>query len=372
ALVLGTRDPAAATDVLCAAATVAILTDGDPARVLEPRGPLVPKAVSLVAPSPLAGRPRIGVLATALGDEADVETIAALGQGLRDGNLGELVVFGAGSLDLPHNRLLQGRVSRLVDAAAFDGETLAYTIAGEGIDLLLDAGGLAAPLHADALAHHPARRVLSWLNAPCALPWTEDAVPAGASLARLETTTRPERGDGPLLIGTDVLPGQLQDDFLDALAALLEQLPEARLLLRDRDFSHQDNVAILIERCQPRGIADRIEIVDGSPLAFAAGLDLYVAPFRALSGQDVITAAAVATPCVALRGPARHLNLGAAALDALGLGEYAAADIGEFITIAAALAADADASRRFAAAAAVAPAFNPSSFASALLGSLEE
>lgn len=371
ALVLAGNDPAAGADVLCAAATVAILTGDDPIRRLDRQAALMPAAAPLVAPAPLPVRPRIGVLATALGDEADIETIAALAQGLRDGNLGDLVVFGAGTLDLPHNRLLQGRVTRLVDAAAFNGETLAHTVAGEGIDLLLDAGGLAAPLHATALAHHPAGIVLSWLNAPCALPWTDGGLGAGARLARLETTSRPERAEGPPLIGTDILPGQLHDDFLDALAALLERLPEARLLLRNRDFSHQDNVATLIERCQPRGIADRIEIVDGTPLSFAAGLDLYVAPFRALSGQDVITAASVATPCVALRGSAPHLNLGAATLDALGLGEYAAADAGEFVAIAATLATDTDASRRFAAAAAVAPAFNPSAFASALLGSLD-
>lgn len=371
ALAQASGDPAAGADVLCAAATVAVLTGGDPVRHLDRHGALIPITAPLVAPAPLPPRPRVGVLATALGDEADIETIAALAQGLRDGNLGELVVFGAGTLDLPHNRLLQGRVTRLVDAAAFDGETLAHTVAGEGIDLLLDAGGLAAPLHAAALALHPAGIVMSWLNAPCALPWTEGAIPATARLARLEPTARPDRAEGPLLIGTDVLPGQLHEEFLDALAALLERLPDARLLLRDRDFSHQDNVATLIERCQPLGIAGRIEIVDGSPLSFAAGLDLYVAPFRALGGQDVITAVSVATPCVALRGAAPWQNLGAATLDALGLGEYAARDIGDFVAVAAALAADADASRRFAAAAAVAPAFNPSAFASALLGSLD-
>lgn len=370
AIAVGKVEPAAGPDVLCAAATIATLTGGDPARSLNRHASLLPAARPLVAAASLPERPRIGVLATALGDEADIETIAALAQGLRETGFGDLVVFGAGTLDRPHNRPLQGRVQRLIDAAAFDGETLAYTIAGEGIDLLLDAGGLAAPMHALALAHHPASRTLAWLNAPCALPWTDAVAPAGAALARLETTARPERGTGPTLIGTDIVPGQLHDDFLDALAALLGRLPDARLLFRDREFSHPDTVAALIERCQPRGIADRIEIVDGGPLAFAAGLDLYVAPFVALNGQDVVTATAVATPCVALRGEVRHRNHAAAVLDALGLGDHAAADAASLVALGAALAADRNAPGRIAEAATAAPAFTPAAFVSALMGSI--
>ncbi|WP_165837640.1 hypothetical protein [Zavarzinia aquatilis] len=372
AIALGESEPAAGPDVLCAAATIATLRGADPARSLSRNAGLLPAAGPLMPAAALPERPRVGVLATALGDEADVETIAALAQGLREAGCGDLTVFGAGTLDRPHNRPLQGRVQRHIDAAAFDGETLAHTVAGEGIDLLLDAGGLAAPMHTLALAHHPALRTLAWLNAPCALPWTDGAVPAGAALARLGTTARPARSDGPTLIGTDIVPGQLHDDFLDALAALLDQVPDARLLFRDREFSHPDTVAALVERCGPRGIADRIEIVDGSPLAFAAGLDLYVAPFVALNGQDVVTATAVATPCVALRGTVRHRNHGAAALDALGLGDHAAADVAAFVAIGAALATDRGASARIAEAAATAPAFSPAAFATALMESIAQ
>lgn len=322
----------------------------------------------------LPERPRVGILATALGDENDLETVAALAQGLRE--LGcESVLFGAGNLGAAHNRAFQGRVGRHIDAAEFDPVTLAHTVAGESLDLLLDAGGVAAPLHLATLAHHPAPRVAGWLNLPftagmAGIDRALGAVPPPTGiLARLDAAPRLQPFDDVPLIGADLCAGQLHDDLLACFAAMLGAVPGARLLLRDRELSHADMVGSLIERFTALGIAERTEVVDADAATFAAGLDLLVAPFAALSGQDVVTATGFATPSVALRGPTPWNHQGADALFALGLGDRVGATPAEVTAIAAGLLADRAAAR--AATAAVretAPAFKPAAFAAGILG----
>ncbi len=366
-------EPEAAAEVACALLAAAVLTPGDPARpadaaktaaaLLEPAPALVPLA------SPLPEKPLVGVLATSLGHGRDAESVSVLARGLREIGAGGLILFGAGPIEAEHNALLQGMVERYVDAGAADGATLAYMVAGEGVDLLLDAGGLAAPSHAVALAHHPAGRCLAWLNAPCALPWTDGHLAAGP--ARLDRIERPARPEAPPTIGADIAPGQLHDDFLAALAAVLAAVPGARLALHDREFTHPDAVAQLVERCSVLGIADRIEIVAGTDVAFAADLDLLLAPFAALDANDVLTATQVGTPAIALRGRAAHRRLAADALTGLGLGAHVADSVDTFVALAVSLIGDAvarhGAAARVSAAAASAPAFSPAAFARAVL-----
>ncbi|MCF4166595.1 tetratricopeptide repeat protein [Zavarzinia compransoris] len=328
------------------------------------------------ASAPLPDRPRVGILATALADEADLETVAVLAQGLRELG-GETVLFGAGALGAGHNRAFQGRIGRHIDAAEFDPLTLAHTIAGEDLDLLLDAGGVAAPLHLAALAHHPAPRVAGWLNLPfsAGLAGIDRALgaapPASGILARFDAAPRLAPFDDVPLIGADVQAGQLHNDLLATFAAMLRAVPDARLLLRDRELSHPDMVGSLIERFTALGIADRIEVVDADAPTFAAGLDLMVAPFAAISGQDVITAAGFATPGVALRGRTPWNRQGADALAALGLGDRVGEAPADLAAIAARLLADRAAARAATAAAIErAPAFKPAAFAAGLLDAL--
>lgn len=336
------------------------------------------------------GLQRIGILASALSHPRDIETIAALGQGLREVGGPELVVFGTGSLSAPVNRLLQGRITRHIDAGEFDGDTLAYTIASENLDLLLDAGGIGAAQHMAALAQHPAGLTAAWLNAAFAghTPGLDllvggNALDAGqvsmplalcetGLVARLDRSARLDTGghETPLL-GADILPGQLHDDLLAAWASILHRLPQSRLLLRDREMSHPDTVSFLIARAQSLGIAERIEIVSGKDTDFAADLDLLLTPFVATNGHDVVTAAAVATPAVALAGPVRHRRFSAAALVSLGLGAHVATTVDDYVGLATNLATDGEARQRTAQAAAQAAAFSPRIFAQGLLAAID-
>jgi tetratricopeptide (TPR) repeat protein len=358
------------------------------ALVAQIQGPLC-GAAPIVGHVTTAPR-RIGVLAAALTHPRDLETIAVLGQGLRDSGAAELVVFGNGALAAPRNRLLQSRVSRHIDAADFDGDTLAYTIASENLDILLDAGGIGAALHLSTLAQHPAGCTAAWLNGAFTgfapgldlmigggtLDLGTGTLPVAACAAglvgRLERNPCLITGNAVPLLGADILPGQLHDELLQAWAAILARVPQARLLLRDREMSHPDNVASLIARASALGIADRIEIVDGVDHAFTAGLDLLLTPFVAADGHDVVTAAAVATPAVALAGPVRHRRFAAAALATLGLGAQVAQTVDGYVEIAVGLIGDPQARQRTADAAAAAPAFAPQRFAQALLDALRE
>lgn len=365
-------DPEAAAELFAAGLFTAALHPLSPACPL-PRS-LTGQPLVAATDAPLPTQPRIGILATALGPERDLECLAQLAAGLRERGA-TVVVFGAGTLSSAHNRPLQGKVQTMIDAAGFDGATLAFTIRSEAIDLLIDAGGVYAPLHLAALAHHPAPRVAGWLN----LPFAADALgldrslgaepPASGLIARLGLAPQLAVSHPQPLIGADVWAGQLHEDFLAAVAAILRAAPEARLLLRDRNLSHPDTVATLVERCTAHGFVDRIEIVEGDDLSFAAGLDLLLAPFAALSGHDVVSATAVATPAVALAGDRPWRRQGADALAALGLGERIAVDTADYIAKALTLLADPAAARQVTAArAATAPAFAAGAFAAGLIG----
>ncbi|MDD3445583.1 MAG: hypothetical protein PHS60_09245, partial [Zavarzinia sp.] len=363
-------DEDAAAEIAAAALHVALLSPATktlPATVAA-EAPLVEPD-----PSPLPERPRIGVLATALGGPGDIESVATLAQGLRETGA-SLVVFGAGPLTAPHNRLLQGRVGRHIDAAEFDAFTLAHTVMTEGVDLLLDAGGIAAPLHLATLAHHPAPRTAGWLNLPldtgvAGLDRVLGAAPpASGIIGRLDASPRLLPADDVPLIGADIGAGAMHDDLLQALAAILRTVPDARLLLRDHELSHPDMVGTLIERFGALSIADRIEIVDTDHVTFIAGLDLLLHPFVAESGNDVVDATAHGTPAIALRGTSPWRRQGANALQALGLGSRVAATCDDYAAIGAGLLADrARARAETAAVTATAPAFAPAAFATGLL-----
>lgn len=362
-------DPQAAAEIYAAGLFVAALA---PSAAAQPPA-LAGTPLVAAATAPLPDRPRVGLLVTALGPERDLEAVGQLAAGLRDAGA-QVIAFGAGALASAHNRPFQGKVHNMIDAAGFDGETLAYTIMGEDLDLLIDAGGVYAPLHLAAMAHHPAPRVAAWLNLPFAegVAGVDRALAArpaaGGMLLRAGTACQTAVANEAPLIGADVWLGQLQDDFLAAIGAILARRPDARLLLRDRELSQPDTVAVLVERCTAHGFVDRIEIVDGDDLSFAAGLDLMLAPFVAVAGHDVVNAATVATPAVALAGSRPAGRQAALALHALGLGDRVAASPDDYVAKAVALLTDrAEARTATAAAIAKAPTFDANAFAARLL-----
>lgn len=319
-------------------------------------------AVPLTARAPLPeGGLRLGLL---LGNPLDgdlLASVAAFAEGCRSLDGVVLIAFGDGPLDQACHAPLQGRIDQWIDVGRFDPMTLGVVVRGEAVDVLLDAGGLTAPLSGAALSHHPAPLCIAWAGQPVALPGpgvdlllSAPGLDADAPEAPLAICTAGliapfgvvaaaprERGD-ELLFGADLAPGQLHDDLLDAWAALLAALPQARLVLRDREFSHPDAVADLVARAGARGIAEQIELMAGSRAAFAAAVDLLLAPFAALDGFDALTALAAGRPVVACAGTGRHRRFAAAVLDSAGLGAWIADSPAAYVALAHRLAQNLD------------------------------
>lgn len=323
----------------------------------------VPPLAAVAARAPLpAGGLRLGLL---LGRPWDGEALAAIGtlaQGCRSLDDVTVVAFGEGPLDQACYASLHGRIDHWIDISRFDPTTLAVVIRGEGIDVMLDTGGLAASLSCATLSHHPAPLVIAWLGQPVAVPPPgTDLIlsapgldpdipnaalalcPAGlvAPVAGPATGRRPD--DGAILLGADLRLGQIHDDLLDCWAVILAAIPNGRLVLRDRELSHPDNVAELIGRAGSRGIAERVELMTGSRAAFAAGIDLMLAPFVAADGFDALAALAAGRPAVACAGDGRHRRFAASALICAGLDSWVASSPADYAATAIRLAGDLDA-----------------------------
>jgi predicted O-linked N-acetylglucosamine transferase (SPINDLY family) len=317
-----------------------------------------------VAPVPVGDRPiRLGVLASAAGDVRDLEVAAAVLKGL-DPRRVKRYVFGHGAAEDAANVGLRPAADQWQDIGDCDPYTLAAIIRGDEIDVVVDIGGHAAPVHLAALALRPAPWQVSWLGSggPLGLAQIDvelagagedesgqdqggegqprrlvlaDGLYCGTGPAPLARTALV--GPGPLTFGADIGLPQLHSDLLNAWAQLLEQVPDAMLVLRDRGFIAGELVDHLGLRFAAAGIAHRIDLITAEPAAFYQQIDVALAPFVETNPHDTIAALSQGVPVIALAGAGRHRRQSAALLRGAGLGQWVATDSAGYVERAAAL-----------------------------------
>ena len=324
---------------------------------------------------PFAGRRiRVGYLASATRDPRDLEVLATVAAA-SDPQRFEIYLYGYRSIDEPSNALLRGCHDEWRDIANCDAATLAATIKGDGIDIVVDIGGHGAPVHLGALAQRPAPYQVSWLGNPVALGLpqidAELTTPFGPYCYDYlgQPPARPGSRAGAITFGADLALAQLHPELVGCWARVLNQVPGSVLALRDRTFIAGGLADHLLETFGEHGVAERIDVINTDATGFYRQVDVVLAPFVAINPHDVVAALTAGVPVVALAGAGRHRRQASDLLHNLGLDQLVAVDVDGYVELAARLANtpedQAAAITAITAALASSPVFDPSQFAEA-------
>ena len=315
---------------------------------------------------PVSRHLAVGYLVSATRDPRDISVMKAVVEAL-DLQRFKPTIYGYRPVDDPLNAELRHcAASHWRDISECDPFTLAAIINGDGIDVLVDIGGLGAPAHLAALALRPAPHQISWLGNPgrLGLPQIdadlvdehelsdENKAITGrhtlshglyCSTAAPPVQRRTMARLNNITFGADVGIPQLHPDLLSAWARILEGVPGAMLVLRDRDFLAGGLIEPLSARFQSAGIMDRIDIITAEPNIFYSQVDIVLAPFVEINPHETIAARTQGTPVIALAEKDRHRRQSAALLCRNGLDDFVAKNEKDYVALALRLGRSAEA-----------------------------
>jgi predicted O-linked N-acetylglucosamine transferase (SPINDLY family) len=270
---------------------------------------------------------------------------------------------------------LQGLADHWLVTVGLSDQRLAERIRTDGIDILVDVAGHTAGNRLLVFARKPAPVQVTWLGYPNTTGLKAidyrlvDAVtdPAGEAdawasetLVRLKDGFLCYRGleDGPepapppcLKTGTVTFgsfnnPAKVSMATFDAWAKLLSRLPQARLILKGISFADAATRASFFARLGDRGVAaDRVELVTRLPgvaehLALYHRVDIALDPFPFNGTTTTCEALWMGVPVITLRGHRHAGRVGASLLSQVGLTDFIADSIEEYVEIAIGLAAN--------------------------------
>ena len=192
----------------------------------------------------------IGYLVSAFVDPDDACAVAAVAHA-HDRSRVTVLGFGLGSQTGEQNGSLVGVFSKWRDIGALDPATLARTLSGDGVEVLVDAGGFASAAQLRALTRFDTALRVSWLGNPAGIlaPLYDTEASAAADYPVLEVAAPPRANaaDDAIAFGADLGLAQLDSRTVPLWAAVLPALvPAAKLVLRARDMDGNGNVARLI------------------------------------------------------------------------------------------------------------------------------
>jgi predicted O-linked N-acetylglucosamine transferase (SPINDLY family) len=272
---------------------------------------------------------------------------------------------------------LRGYAGHWLVTVGLSDDDLTERIRTDGIDILVDLAGHTEKNRLGVFAHKPAPVQVTWLGYPNTTGLKSidyrlvDAVtdPVGEADAwASETLVRVEGGflcyagsrdapepTAPPCLMTDTVtfgsfnnPAKLSPATLDAWGSLLARLPQARLLLKGRPFADAATRALFLSRLGERGVAaERVELVAWMPSG-AAHLGLYnrvdiaLDPFPYNGTTTTCEALWMGVPVVTLRGDRHRGRVGASLLTQVGLKDWIASSMEEYLEIADTLAGDPD------------------------------
>ncbi|MBF0324322.1 MAG: hypothetical protein HQL42_04550 [Alphaproteobacteria bacterium] len=312
----------------------------------------IPKVVRPLPPLAAGGRRTVGYLCSNVADEAVrfmIGRIAARHDRARFNVIG----FGSGDLADNANLAFRNSFLRWREISQLDELTLAALVRGEGVDILIDCDGLAAPAHHGLYVRNAARAQLSWLNMPTGemLPGAHGTL-AGSSLPMGPYLLNAERAitaglpaaanDGTVTFGADVSLADFNPDVALAWSLVLQANPNALLALRDDGhFSQPTHTANLVELFGNFGVAHRIDIISSTSAEFWSQIDVALAPFPSLPVFTYGEALGAGIPVVTMdTGRAASF---AASVRATGHGEtMVAGDVNQYVDLAGRWASDLD------------------------------
>ena len=161
----------------------------------------------------------------------------------------------------------------------------------------------------------------------------------------------PEPGGAPCLARGYITFGcfnqyrKLTDEMLLLWRELLQQVPQSRLLLKDKTFRDDEAALLIMKRLQDLGLPlGRVELEADSTDYMRRYLDVDIAldTFPYTGGGTTCDAIYMGVPVVSLYGKRRGSRFGLSILQNAGLGELACADGAAYIASALGLARDKD------------------------------
>jgi protein O-GlcNAc transferase len=274
--------------------------------------------------------------------------------------------------DTPTARL-RGLADHWLVTVGLSDDALAERIRADGIDILVDLAGHTSRNRLPVFARKPAPIQVTWLGYPNTTGLTAvdyrlvDAVtdPAGEAdswaseiLVRLddgflcygapqgapEPAAPPRLKAGTVTFGSFNNPTKVSAATFDAWAKLLARLPQARLLLKGRQFADGATRALFLARLGERGVtAERVELVAWLPdmaahLAAYHRVDIALDPFPYNGTTTTCEALWMGVPVVTLRGDRHAGRVGASLLGQIGLTDLIANSVEDYVEIAVALA----------------------------------
>jgi tetratricopeptide (TPR) repeat protein len=263
-----------------------------------------------------------------------------------------VIGYGRGAQSWDENTFFGGAFDKWRDITGFDAATLAKTLAVDGVDVVIDAAGFAAPTNIRALSRVNSAIRVAWLGAVEGLQGAIYDATLGLAPAGIERWRAPH-GSYPLLrdwtrevaavpdarcrFGSTASLAEIDARTVALWEAALAAAPEAVLLLRAEDTAHPANINRLIERVG-RELAARIDIVDATLAEdFYRQVDIAFAPLAMASPSLVGEAVACGVPVLALDDGGSWCAAGDA-LRSLGLGELVFKDVSAYAAAAAKLA----------------------------------
>jgi len=295
---------------------------------------------------------------------------------LRSHDRDAVEVFCYAEVDWPDERTERFKrlADRWVPTVGMSDAALAERIRQDGIDILVDLAGHTAKNRLLVFARKPAPAQVTWLGYPNTTglsaidyrlvdavtdPEGEADAFASETLVRLpggflcyrsprdahEPVAPPCVASGAVTFGSFNAAAKLSDATLDAWAALLVQLPTARLSLKGKAFADAATCALFRERLGKRGLAaPRLDLAAYVPQAehFAAygRVDIALDPFPYNGTTTTCEALWMGVPVVTLKGDRHAGRVGASLLTQVGLTDLIAGSVDEYVEIAAALAGD--------------------------------
>jgi len=264
------------------------------------------------------GKLTIGYIVSAFADPLDAAYIAAVARA-HDRKRVTVIGYGIGALGWSQNLPFQGAFDLWQDISSLDVDALALFFERDGLHAIVDVAGFAAPLNMLALARLQTAIRVAWLGnegrmtAPIydfhlvstsadpkiASPW---CVGGGYPVLQPQAVS-PKPAAGPALkFGADVVMAQIDAETVRLWSGVLQQRPDATLLLCAHDMTSPAIVDRLVAMFG-RDLAARIDIVsDEQPNDFYTRFDVALTPGKGVSPRMAAEALACGVVPIALGG----------------------------------------------------------------------
>lgn len=250
--------------------------------------------------------------------------------------------------------------------AALDDATAAARIRDDGIQVLVDLSGHTSNNRLPLFAWKPAPVQVSWLgffsstgvpgmdylladpySVPDSdrsqftetiwyLPDTRLCFTPPAEASELPVTALPALREGHVCFSSFQNPSKLNDAVLAAWSRILRALPQARLRVQNKQMGDAEARSRFLERCAHAGI-DPARVDAAKPgsradyLAAHAEVDLVLDTFPYPGGTTTCEALWMGVPTLTLAGTTMLGRQGAAMMRCVGLGDWVAADVDDYV-----------------------------------------